>query len=120
MFKLFMGCFGNGTLICNSAVMENGDYKKIAHISNGGNITWYVPENEIPPDDLTIIKDTAKNAKSKFKKDFEQHDKTWQYYYMLNSFNIERVQYYLSDEYKNSKDFDHRLSEMRKYFYSIA
>ena len=37
-FELFCGCLGNGTTVCNKAVTENGDYKKIAHISEGGNI----------------------------------------------------------------------------------
>lgn len=27
-FKLFCGCLGNGTTVCNKAVTENGDYKK--------------------------------------------------------------------------------------------
>lgn len=31
-FELFMGCFGNGITVCNKAVMEHGDYKRIAHI----------------------------------------------------------------------------------------
>lgn len=37
-FELFFGCFGNGTMVCNKTVEENGDYKRIAHISAGGNI----------------------------------------------------------------------------------
>ena len=35
-FELWFGCLGNGTTVCNKAVTENGDYKKIAHISEGG------------------------------------------------------------------------------------
>ena len=26
-FKLFLGCLGNGVTVCNSAVMEGGDFK---------------------------------------------------------------------------------------------
>ena len=33
-FKLFLGCLGNGVTVCNSAVMEDGDFKMVAHISN--------------------------------------------------------------------------------------
>ena len=33
-FKLFLGCLGNGVTVCNSAVMEYGDFKKVDHISN--------------------------------------------------------------------------------------
>lgn len=47
-FELFYGCLGNGTTVCNKAVTENGDYKKIAHISEGGNIQLYVAESYIP------------------------------------------------------------------------
>ena len=47
-FKLFLGCLGNGVTVCNSAVMENGDFKMVAHISNEGKITWYVGE-DYPP-----------------------------------------------------------------------
>lgn len=31
-FKLFLGCLGNGVTVCNSAVMEDGDFKMVAHI----------------------------------------------------------------------------------------
>lgn len=41
-FELFLGCLGNGITICNKAVLENGDYKPIAHIRDNGNIKWYV------------------------------------------------------------------------------
>ena len=44
-FKLFLGCLGNGVTVCNSAVMEDGDFKMVAHISNEGKITWYVGED---------------------------------------------------------------------------
>jgi hypothetical protein len=36
------GHFGNGLSVWNRAVMKNGDYKKIAHISVEREITWYV------------------------------------------------------------------------------
>lgn len=35
-FELFMCCLGNGVTVCNKAVMEYGDYKHIAHISDSG------------------------------------------------------------------------------------
>ena len=40
-FKLFLGCLEDGITVCNKAVEENGDYKKIAHISDRGNIKFY-------------------------------------------------------------------------------
>lgn len=41
-FELWFGCLGNGTTVCNKAVEENGDYKKIAHISEGGETSGYM------------------------------------------------------------------------------
>ena len=38
-FKLFLGCLGNGVTVCNSAVMEDGDFKMVARagsISSSG------------------------------------------------------------------------------------
>ena len=54
-FRLFMGCLGNGITVCNAAVMEHGDYKYIAHISPGGNIRWYDPEDYVPPNEYRKI-----------------------------------------------------------------
>ena len=63
-FELFCGCFGNGTTVCNKAVTENGDYKKIAHISEGGNIRLYVAESYIPADEMEKNQDNGKQRKS--------------------------------------------------------
>ena len=67
-FELF-GCrLGNGTTVCNKAVMENGDYKKIAHISDGGRIKWYVknPESYVPADNMKTIQEWADAANKEF------------------------------------------------------
>ena len=67
-FELFVGCLGNGTTVCNKAVMENGDYKMIAHISEGGRIRWYIknPESYVPEDAMKIIQGWADSAKKNF------------------------------------------------------
>lgn len=65
-FELFMGCLGNGTTVCNKAVEENGDYKKIAHIGNNGEITWYVTENYVPEAELARIKRVAEKDREKY------------------------------------------------------
>lgn len=65
-FELFMGCLGNGITVCNKAVMEYGDYKKIAHISNAGMIHFYVEESYIPEESLGKIKKTAADTRRKF------------------------------------------------------
>ena len=64
-FKLFLGCLGNGVTVCNSAVMENGDFKMVAHISVEGKITWYVSEDYPPADALASIRACAEQERVK-------------------------------------------------------
>ena len=65
-FELWMGCFGNGIVVCNKAVEENGDYKHICHVSNAGNIKFYVKENYIPQEDMIRIKHIAEERRKNF------------------------------------------------------
>ena len=120
MFKLFMGRFGNGVLVCNSGVMEYGDYKKIAHISPCGNITWYDKKSNIPETDLKRIMNTAKQEKTRFINNFEKRDIMWQYAYIMDNIDTEHLLKYSTPEYKQVKSFEERFKEMRKYFYTIA
>ena len=70
-FELFAGCLGNGTTVCNKAVEEHGDYKKVCHISNDGNITWYVEKDYCPEEALVQIENWADTAK-------RDYDKWWE------------------------------------------
>ena len=55
-----MGCLGNGITICNKAVIENGDYKIIAHIAECGRIRWRVdPAKYVPGPELLKIEHAA-------------------------------------------------------------
>lgn len=56
-FSLFLGCLGNGITVCNKAVMEHGDFKHIAYISDSGQIRWYIenPEKYVPEKDMKTI-----------------------------------------------------------------
>lgn len=65
-FELFMGCLGNGTTVCNKAVEEHGDYKRIAHISPAGNIKLYVDPDYIPADDMKRIEAAADRDRAEF------------------------------------------------------
>ena len=38
---LGFGCLGNGTTVWDRNREQQGDYKKVAHISDLGEITWY-------------------------------------------------------------------------------
>lgn len=65
-FELFMGCLGNGITVCNKAVMEHGDFKKVCHISPEGQINWYVAEDCPPPADKERIMAAAQREKEKY------------------------------------------------------
>lgn len=115
-FKLFMGCLGNGTTICNSAVMENGDYKTIAHISPAGNITFYVDESYIPAEDMTKIRNIAKSDYEKFRCDFEMWDELTQYGRILDSFTTSMF----LEAVKDKRPLLDKLPELREKYYKIA
>lgn len=67
-FELWFGCLGNGITVCNSAVMEHGDFKHIAHIQPYGKIKLYVKKDYIPTEDLKHIYDMAEKEKEEFLK----------------------------------------------------
>ena len=84
-FELFMGCLGNGTTVCNKAVIENGDYKKIAHIAECGKITWYVnPSSYVPGDVLLRIEHHADVQHEKWEKWLDSMPKSQQYEKLLD------------------------------------
>lgn len=65
-FELFMGCLGNGITVCNKAVMEYGDYKKVAHISPEGEVTWYVAPGYAPFEAVEKIRREADIQRNKY------------------------------------------------------
>lgn len=83
-FELFMCCMGNGTVICNKAVTEHGDYKQIAHISEHGHIKFYVSENYIPEDAMKKIKKVAEADKQKFLKEWNKKTYYEKWGYMMD------------------------------------
>ena len=83
-FELFLGCLGNGTTVCNMAVEERGDYKKIAHIAEWGKITWYVDPHTIPADAIHQIKKCAKDSAERFDHWLSSMPEIKQYGYLLD------------------------------------
>lgn len=115
-FELFYGYLGNGTTVCNKAVEENGDYKKIAHISEGGNIRLYVAESYIPAEAMEKIKAMANRDKAEYMKRFESLPEVEQYGKI-----IDRVQHQKFMEFAEDKrPLAEKLPAMREYFYTIA
>ncbi len=84
-FELFMGCLGNGITVCNKAVQENGDYKKIAHIRETGKIKWYVdPAPYVPGDALLKIEHTANVQAEKWEAWLSSVPEIKQYEFLLD------------------------------------
>lgn len=83
-FELFLGCLGNGTIVCNKAVIEHGDYKKVAHISEHGVIKFYVLEDYIPADAMQRIRSVAAEDKRKFLEKWNKKNYLQKWEYMMD------------------------------------
>ena len=115
-FKLFFCCLGNGTTVCNKGVTENGDYKKVAHISEGGNIRLYVAESYIPADAMEKIKAMANRDKAEFMKRFESLPEIEQYGKILDRVQHQKFMEFVEDK----RPLAEKLSAMREYYYTIT
>lgn len=62
-YDIGMGYLGNGLTVWNRAVEEHGDYQTIAHISNEGEIKYYV--DGLPDDVVSRIEKAAEQEKQK-------------------------------------------------------
>lgn len=119
-FELFGGCLGNGTTVCNKAVTENGDYKTIAHISNGGRITWYIknPESYVPEKDMQIIKGWCDTARQEFLESWERYDDLRKYEIMLNEISYaELLAHPLKEELKACTDLAEKVKLLEKIYF---
>lgn len=115
-FELFFGCLGNGTTVCNKAVTENGDYKKIAHISEGGNIRLYVAKSYIPAAEMEKIRAMANTTKSEFIKWFEDLSEIEQYMKILDRVQYRKFMEFIGDK----RPLTEKLPAMREYYYAIV
>ena len=114
-FELFMGCLGNGITVCNKAVIEHGDYKTIAHISNAGNIKFYVNESYIPESDMEKIKKAAEHNRETFRKNFEMLSDIQQYGKIIDELPIKKF----VENHKDNRTLEEKLPELREYYYFI-
>lgn len=115
-FELFMCCLGNGTTVCNKAVKEHGDYKTIAHISEGGNIRLYVTESYIPAAEMEKIKAMAYREKAEYIKRFESLPEVKQYGKIIDKVPHQKFMEFVGDK----RPLAEKLPAMREYFYTIA
>lgn len=115
-FELWFGCFGNGITVCNKAVQSNGEYKDVAHISDGGNIKLYVDRNYIPDDDYRKIENAAQRRSEEFRHTFELSDDIKQYVKILDSLPTKEFLEVLDDK----RPIAEKLPELRERYYKIA
>lgn len=115
-FKLFMGCLGNGITVCNSAVMEHGDYKYIAHISKAGNIKLYVRKSYIPEDAMQKIIDAANQNRSEFMEHWNKLSNIKKYEILLDSLPFSEVSPFL----KRAIPFDEVILKLEEKYFKIA
>lgn len=115
-FEIGFYCLGNGTTVANKATMENGDYKTIAHISEGGNIRLYVAESYIPAAEMGKIKAMANRDKAEFMKRFEGLPEVEQYGKIIERVPHEKFMEFVGDK----RPLAEKLPAMREYYYTIA
>lgn len=115
-FELFFGCLGNGITVCNKAVIECGDYKHIAHISEGGNIQMWVSESHVPAEAMEKIREEAKRMAAEFKKRFESLPEVEQYGKIIDRVPHEKFIRYAADK----RPLAEKLPAMREYYYKIV
>lgn len=72
-FDIGMGYLGNGLTVWNRAVEEHGDFQTIAHISNEGEIKYYI--DSLPEDVIARIERAAEQEKaaSRFITDYREY-----------------------------------------------
>ena len=113
-FELFMCCLGNGITVCNKAVEENGDYKFIAHISEKGNIKWYVSDGYCPAIDKKRIEDSAKRQREAFMKVWNCLPDTRKYEKMLDELPLNVSLPYMG---KSAKPLCERIAGLEEEYF---
>lgn len=119
-FELFGGCLGNGTTVCNKAVEENGDYKVIAHISNGGRIKWYIknPESYVPAADMKIIQGWADSARKKFMEEWDRLPDIKKYEIMLDEISpLSLLNHCLKEPLKACTDLHEKVKLLEEIYF---
>lgn len=119
-FELFGGCLGNGTTVCNKAVIENGDYKTIAHISNGGRIKWYIknPQEYVPMKDMKIINGWKHAAREKFMEEWNRLPDIRKYGKMLDTIPYSvLLDHPLADQLKACTDLHEKVALLEKIYF---
>ena len=114
-YDLGFGSLGNGTTVWNRAKEVRGDYETVAHISVGGNITYY--DKTMPADVKKEIEDMAANESfnesamadidilAQESKDFKTFVKAFKKEYSnLDAGNFKELESWLQTVYDSAKE----------------
>lgn len=118
-FELFGCCLGNGTTVCNKAVEEYGDYKTIAHISEGGRIKWYIknPESYVPAEDMKKIEEWRRAARNKFTGYWDRMPDIRKYEIILDSIPYTMLlDHPLKEQLKSCTDLHEKVAMLEKIY----
>lgn len=113
-FDIMFGCLGNGITVFNRAVTINHDYPTIAHISNGGRITYYISKSSIPAEIIERIEKQARDHKADQTYLFERLPGQTQWFKILDGLKTEDLIRALND----SRPISEKLPEYREIFYN--
>lgn len=113
-YDLMFGCLGNGITVCNRAQTEHGDYKIIAHISEGGNVKYYDDKNTLPAEVIESIEKHAADSKQEFQSKFVKQPKGRQYEIILDSLPIGKLLELPKDAYTAGWE------KLLSYYFSLA
>lgn len=58
--------FSGSVPFCSPVVSNRRDYKQIAQISRAGNVTWYRPPEQIPPEAISKVQEIADENRERF------------------------------------------------------
>lgn len=111
-FELFMDYRRNGITVYNKKVVENNNYKRIAYISQGGNIKLYVEKFYIPLKNMEIIQKCADDEKKDFHEKFESFPDIKQYMIILDNIPLNKFLEFTKDK----RNLTEKLSGMREYY----
>lgn len=92
-FELFVGCFPGGDVYCNKAVIQYGDYKKIAFIDYTGKLELYVTPDYIPGDVLLRIERDAELKSIEYKEKWSKKTDLQKYSELLDKSGIGGIIY---------------------------
>lgn len=106
-----MYCMGNGISVFNSAVTEHGDYKYIAHISETGNVQYYVLGDYIPEESKKRIENAAENQRQEWENYFSNLPDIKQYNYILEYLPLDDFMSFIKDDDKPLKE---KIAEGKK------